>query len=168
MFTSFADWIDEHDPEPLNLIDKTNIQFIIAQIEKCPSTNRIHLQGYCECLSKKSMRLKTIRKQFNDQSIHVDIRRGNQEQAISYCSKLESRVAGPFEWGTKKGKSGKRSDLDAVKEDIDNGHSMLQIAEDHFSAYCKFSHAFEKYRAMKASIRDLDSKPFVRFCIGML
>ncbi len=56
-----------------------------------------------------------------------------------------TRIAGPWSLGYPK-RSGQRSDLLAIKEQIDNGSTVEEIAEDYFSAWTRNYHAFEQYR----------------------
>lgn len=89
-----------------------NIQYMIYQKEKCPSTNKIHFQGYCEL--KNRMTLFRIKNElFKDNTIHIENRRGSQEQAIKYCSKKESQVEPPITYGIPR-RQGARTDLDEI------------------------------------------------------
>lgn len=62
-----------------------------------------HLQGYVEFDS--AMTLKTVKKLFNNDRIHLEARRGTQAQAIDYCKKDGDFV----EFGTKKAGRGNPS-----------------------------------------------------------
>ncbi len=108
--------------EPAYLIE--DIEYLVYQKEKCPTTKKIHWQGYAEWNEKKSF--KQIKKIFNDQTIHIEPRYGNQAQAIIYCTKLESRVEQPIIFGSKK-QQGHRSDLDSIVDSMESGHTRLEI-----------------------------------------
>lgn len=45
---------------------------------------------------------------------------------------------------------GKRSDLDEIKEELDNGATEKVIAEKYFSRWCQYGRPFKRYRAMRA------------------
>lgn len=122
----------------------TDIQYMIYQQEKCPTTGRLHYQGYLELT--KSVKMTGVKKIFKDDTIHLEKRKGTQQQAIDYCKKLQSRVGPISEYGTP-AKQGKRNDLISVKETIDEsikkGSKMKQIKKkivnDHFSSYVKYA-----------------------------
>nr|WAE42894.1 MAG: replication associated protein [Cressdnaviricota sp.] len=80
------------------LYEQEKIKYVVCQIEKCPDTDRLHLQGYLECVP---MRFTQAQKITGMEGAHFEKRKGSQEQAINYCKKEESREEGPWEWGTK-------------------------------------------------------------------
>lgn len=71
-----------------------------------------HLQGYAE--AKKQMTMTWWKRQLGDR-IHLELRKGNQEQAILYTQKEDKENW--FERGTKaKQTQGRRTDLERIKE----------------------------------------------------
>lgn len=80
----FADFLKEGDV----------IKFAVWQLERCPDTGNLHLQGYAELRSP--MRLAAFKRALGDDRAHVEVRRGSAAQAIAYCEKPESRVRGPW------------------------------------------------------------------------
>nr|WAE42283.1 MAG: replication associated protein [Cressdnaviricota sp.] len=87
------------------------ISFLIFQEEECPETKRHHLQGYVEF--NQPLTMGQIKKIFNDKTMHLEIRRGSQEEAIIYCSKEETRIGKTITYGTP-AQQGKRTDLDCL------------------------------------------------------
>ncbi len=106
-----------HDPDPSDL-ERTELfaQYYCWGREKCPTTGRIHLQGYIEL--KEGMTIPQVKKKMGLPRIHLESRRGTQLQAIDYCKKgnqtheewEEVGIGGPnfgddadfFEFGEKK------------------------------------------------------------------
>lgn len=92
------------------------------------------------------VRLSGARRMLSDGSAHLDKRNGTRQQAITYCTKTETRVDGPWYNGSCQpghGGQGERSDLKsvarAVKED------GLSAAIDQYpSQYIKFHRGMEK------------------------
>lgn len=115
------------------------IQYLCYNVEVCPDTNRRHLQMYVECKSQITKKqLKTILGV--DKDFHFEARRGNQKQAIEYCTKDETRVLGPFHHGTpKQSAQGKRPYLEEVVDTIVGGATMDQVIEAHPRAYIQFN-----------------------------
>lgn len=135
---------------------KTDYSFLGAKylcygVETCPETGRTHHQGYAEW--ETNQRIKSL-KERGPNSFHWEKRKGNQEQAINYCKgihqgKTENEIF--LEFGEKSGnKQGKRSDIDLVKEMVNDGKSMSDIV-DATSSYQAIRHAelILKYKESK-------------------
>lgn len=129
-----------------------DIIYYIYQSEICPTTKRLHYQGYAEFSKPQSMKM--IKKLFNDNTIHLGIRKGNQEQAINYCKKKATSVPGSqIEYGTPT-QQGKRND---IKEIIKL--PIKTIIEDHPEFYLRYNKGINdiKNRSYKPQLR-LDIK----------
>lgn len=100
----------------------------VFQPEKCPSTGRIHLQGYVEF--NKKITTKKFKEDLNDNGIHLERRRGSKKQAIDYCTKEESRLLKPYFTG-KIINQGKRSDLDELINFMSDEPSLKDIAQEY-------------------------------------
>lgn len=147
--------LHEKDGECIRLLDCDDwpewVNYCVYQLEVAPETGRLHFQGYMELTTMKSMT------QIKDQCPGLEDawfakRRGNQRQAIAYSTKDDSRVDGPWHHGTPKNQ-GARADLEAVKTDLDKGHSFKRIAEDHFDIWCRNNKAFKEYRRITTKPR---------------
>lgn len=73
-------------------------------------------------------------------------------QARDYCKKEESRVDGPWEFGEEPA-PGTRNDLVAIKQLLDEGGSVNQVAEDYFAAWCRYRASFTTYSLMRSGKR---------------
>lgn len=108
-----------------------NVQYMIYQREKCPDTGKLHWQGYIELT--KPMRLAAVKQILQDPSVHIEPRKGTQEEAIAYCKKEASRDSPPVEIGTPT-KQGRRTDLaEAAKL------RKSQIIQDYPEIYIKYA-----------------------------
>lgn len=130
-------------------------EYLCYGVEKCPTTGKMHHQGYVEF--KTNQRLTTLGKKFR---CNFERRRGTAEQAIEYCKK--DGVF--FEFGVKPKvkEQGKRTDINEVKDMVKNGANMSQIAEvtTSFQAF-KFAESLLKYQEKKRSW-----KPTVKWYFG--
>jgi len=104
-----------------------------------------HMQGYIQGKQKQFARLqKVIGK------CHMEAAKGTDEEAVVYCQKdgdfWESGVR-----VTLKRQQGKRSDLEAVKQAIENGETYDDICDTHFDQSAKYS------RFIKERIQARDS-----------
>ena len=106
-----------------------------------------HLQGYVVLEKKK--RLGGMKKL--DKTAHWEVRKGTHEQAKAYCSKEETRVDGPWEFGVDK-QPGQRTDLEEIGQLIKSGRTPRSFGVTHPSQYMRY------YRGMHALALAL-SKP---------
>lgn len=118
--------------------------------EICPTTNKIHHQGYCEFKTNK--RFNSLKKL--NPNIHWEKRLGTQEQAINYCKgDCEGKTHNPYfyEFGEKQvSKQGKRTDIDNVKTLISEGKGMSDIVEVATSFQSlRFAETLLKYKEKK-------------------
>lgn len=145
-FTSY------HDTVSVSFSEE-EVSYAVWQLEKCPTTQRAHWQGYVQC--RRKLRLNGVKRLFPDHpTVHLDGAKGSAEQNIAYCSKEESRLAGPFFFGDSPVSSGQRSDLDAVKAALAAGKSDQEIRDDHFAVWIRYPNLVSRYRAADDSPRD--------------
>jgi len=74
-------------------------QYMVYQVECCPTTKRDHIQGYLEL--KSQTRFNQVKQMFAPCVVHLEGRKAKSAiPAINYCKKEETRVDGPWEFGT--------------------------------------------------------------------
>lgn len=141
----------EHPPE---LLDPETwpewIKYAVWQLE-LGDNGVYHYQGYMELQGKKSMA--QIHEVEDFERAHFDVRRGTTDQAISYCTKADTRVDGPWYHGEPK-EQGKRNDLTMIKTKLDQGATMKRIAEEHFGSFCRYEKGFKNYKRIISLPRD--------------
>lgn len=81
-------------------------EFQIYQYELCPTTGKVHIQGYLYYSDQVSF--STIHAMCP--GIWITNAKGSPAQNIAYCSKESTRIAGPYERGNRPAQ-GSRSDL---------------------------------------------------------
>lgn len=127
------------------------VKYSIHQEEKCPETDRRHLQGYSEFTGP--IRIGRFKRLVGD-TVHVERRRGSRDQAREYCQKEETRMSGPWEKGEfQKSGQGSRTDLSAVKRALDDGQGEGEIADEFFGAWCRYHKAFRAYKQLRLEPR---------------
>lgn len=82
-------------PSPL----PEKVRYVIYQVESAPTTGTIHTHVYVE-FDKPVRRPQAIKLLSLPEEAHFEARQGTRTQARDYCRKEESRVSGPFEFGT--------------------------------------------------------------------
>lgn len=147
MFTvHFADFDAALNARLMELPDR--VGYMIWSIEQAPLTGAIHWQGYMEL--DDSLRIpaaKRLHELFA--TAHLEKRNGTQAQAIAYCSKEESHLAGPFELGVPAQAGRKRkSCLDEAIEAIKANPFITQreLDEQFSSATVRFNRALIDFR----------------------
>lgn len=77
--------------------------------------------------------------------------RGTLQQAIDYCTKADTHIAGPFQVGTRPEGQGARMDLKAVYNSIKAKKTDLEILEASEGAAAKFEKAirFQRFVLME-------------------
>nr|QTE03603.1 MAG: replication-associated protein [Emberiza spodocephala Genomoviridae sp.] len=99
------------DPNCIEWLEsKPAVKYIVAGLECCPETGRIHWQGYIELVN--AVTFTGVKKALCCDSAHIEPRRGSKMQAIAYCKKQDTAVGDQdgegdgadtekiiFEWG---------------------------------------------------------------------
>lgn len=120
----------------------TGLVFGIMQLEKGEETGKLHLQGYLEFRNGK--RFSTLHKEIP--GAHLTERLRAQRSAIDYCKKEDTRVDGPWKYGSPK-EQGKDGKLKEMVIEIKKGRTIADlVAEDIDYAICyiKNSRGLEK------------------------
>lgn len=104
------------------------VRYAQWQKEKGNETGKEHYQGWMQLLEKKT------RKQLLDflhSGPHYEPAKASDTKQENYCTKPETRIDGPWEFG-KKEKQGARTDLKKVAEKVKTiGHKRAIIDEPH-------------------------------------
>nr|WAE42457.1 MAG: replication associated protein [Cressdnaviricota sp.] len=108
-------------------------QYCVYQVEACPETGRLHLQGYIEF--RRSIRMLVLKKLLNDPGVHLEPRMGTRDQARFYCMDYinKATVELPIEVGTwipDVSNQGARTDLKVARASILASTSLRRIYAD--------------------------------------
>jgi len=167
-YTLFSETLGPELPEGVDqppIAFPESAKFAICQLEKCPDSGRYHLQGYL--VLKRSARLATLKKIPGFEAAHWEPARGSHQSCVDYCSKDESRVAGPWTMGEAEAcGSGVRSDLLGLKRALDDGADDRTIATDHFGAFLRYGTGIARYRATMAPGRPTDFQTPLTVVLG--
>lgn len=125
------------------LVFNDPVGFAIWQYEKSPKTGRLHIQGYTRF--NRPVRASQLQKIIGDPKLHIETCKGSEDKNLAYCSKTESRIEGPWEYGSR-AKPGKRTDLMDLAESIkDKG--LDAAIEERPDYYIRYHGGMEKYAA---------------------
>lgn len=135
-----------NNPDGLLEFDPDTMQYLVYQ-EEVGATGNYHLQGYCEFL--KRTRQNRAKQLLGGRTVHIERREGTQDEAIQYCkqqynvdgdaSSGDKRLFGTevFEAGTPK-QQGKRNDLEAFKDAVNQGARQKDLVDDHFGTIARY------------------------------
>jgi len=127
-----------------------NYNYLVYQLET-GEAGTPHLQGYISF--KNPVRFAEFRKYFIDARAHVAVAKGTASQNRVYCTKEEGRLDGPWEFGILP-EQGKRSDLLQVKEKMDDGATLKEISQEHFSSFVRYHRSFREYKLLNTETRN--------------
>lgn len=134
----FTAWDMEVSPQ----WDDGSMNYLIHGEEQCSDSARKHWQCYVEFKNAKTISA-AQRALGLSTGTHFEKRKGSAFEASEYCKK-----EGNFqEFGSvpNKPQPGKRSDLDVIREKLANETPMLDVANEHFGAFCRNYRAFDRY-----------------------
>ena len=113
MFTSYVDILN---------LPESEIEYSIYQKEKCPTTGRLHWQGFIRFNTRK--RFNSV-KNLLGQDVHIEYAR-SVKHCIEYCSKSDTRVEDPIEIGVRPVIKRKLNMLEELKD-----KSCLQVIKEN-------------------------------------
>lgn len=122
--------------------DEKEMRFMVCQLEKAPTTGKRHWQGYV--YFERVKKLVTCKKIFGP-AAHLEKARGTPEENLAYCSKSETRIEGPYQYGVLP-KQGERNDVLMLKEAIKAGKSDLELLEEFPGLFLRYSKGIERMR----------------------
>ncbi len=81
---------------------------------------------------------------------HIEKRKGTRSQAIEYSLKTDTRSGESF-CNLPRNSQGRRSDILLLKKDLDEGMSMDELYDNHFSCCLRYDRGIAAYRLFKRS-----------------
>lgn len=139
-FTCYRIFTEE---ERETVFNHPDVQYAQFQLEECPTSKRLHLQGWMQL--KTQLRIESIQRIFLGEKIHVEAIRGTPEDNQIYTSKEESKIDGPWTYGEMKN-PGQRTDIRTVLQHVSSGGdvaSALAIEDFPIDTYVRNYRFFE-------------------------
>lgn len=155
---------EEDNPTGWEWSEQPKVVYSIWQLEigECGTP---HYQGYC--VLEQRAELSGVKK-LSDRA-HWEPRRPGANahaKAVAYCSKEDTRADGPWEIGRDTevpDGPGKRNDLLALKQAVDEGRSEAECFDVAFGSMLRYYRAVREYRLAKAKPRDWMPEVFVYY-----
>lgn len=139
---------------PDGLLDPTlwpDCTYAVYQLEVGENGTE-HFQGYVEFA--KRIRMTALKKLSGLEGAHLDKRQGTPKQASEYAQKEDTRVEGPWVFGEISTGPGSRNDLLALQTDLDAGHDLATIGDNHFGSFLRYNRGIVTYRNLHQRPRD--------------
>ncbi len=136
-----------NNPDGMLEFDEETMVYLVYQ-EEIGESGTHHFQGYCEFTEQ--LVLSAAKAILGGAQTHIERRRGSQEQAIAYCKKDDTRLAGaqPQEFGTPRSQ-GKRMDLEAFKDEVmGNRKRKRDLLDDHFGIMARYPKFYDTLTMM--------------------
>nr|AIY31236.1 putative replicase protein [Dromedary stool-associated circular ssDNA virus] len=147
--TRYSNWIlTTWDPEAPYLKENwwepqmdNLVQYVTVGHEHChEGEQREHWHIYFELSGNHRKNMASIKEWLNDLTVHCEVRRGTGQQAIKYCQKGFDF----WELGEPK-RQGSRSDLVNCKQLLEEGVSMIELAQAHFGDFVRYYRGLYQY-----------------------
>lgn len=130
----------------------TLVRYIVFQLEEGENGTR-HFQGYVEL--NRAQRLSYMKK--IDPNAHWEKRMGSREQARMYAMKEDTRISGPFEYGTfEAGGQGRRNDVKEFIDSVRSGKRKRELIDDYPLIMMKHPKFYEAIKQEEMPIREND------------
>lgn len=160
-FTCYA--TDNHDFIQ-TIVDKYPLKYYIYQLEKCPSTEKLHFQGFLQFEKPVN------RPAFNKFCAKHNLDMHNSEMYSTvkackeYCAKSQTKIDGPWEKGEASAQ-GKKPSTKLIADMVLAGATDSEIALQYPDAYMRLSRQIKDLRAT-ACAAPRNFKTRVIYCVG--
>lgn len=143
---------------------KDVVRFLTFQKELCPTTGRPHIQGYIE--THRAMRGVEMQSLFPTFGAFNMLKADASSEAnIKYCSKLDTRVRDPVQWG-EPSRPGTRTDLAKIAHSIvEEGKSLRSIAMEEPATFVRYYRGLQVLDQWVHQPRERP-EPVIRFLHG--
>lgn len=141
------------------LVEGGHVSYFIIGRESGDINGTPHIQGYVELVKRK--RMKWLKDNIDHRG-HYEVARAKCERNIEYCKK-----GGEYEeHGTPSSltsEQGKRTDLEKLHEDLKDGMTMAEVADEHFGAYLKYGPAIKRWKGDTAKVRTTPTEVYIHW-----
>lgn len=128
-----------NNPEHPPVFESASMAYLVYQLERGASGTP-HYQGYVRFHKRQT--ITGTQNKLHIGKAHVEKARGNEKQCRDYCTKADTRIEQPVEFGTYdpdvKENPGKRTDLEDITDEIIAGASIQDIARAHPGDFIRY------------------------------
>lgn len=159
-FLTINNPVESDEEFKIYLENLEHIKYFIFQREIGEETHTEHFQVFLIFTIGK--RFSTIKKLFP--RAHIEKAKGNNIQCRDYCSKTETRISGPYEFG-EFAEERARTDLNGFIELIKNGASDLELLELYPTQFLRNSKMVTQIRHIYLEAKNNDKRKENFICV---
>lgn len=142
-----------------------DMDYMVWQLERGEAGGTEHIQGYVRYKNRK--RLEPAKAGILSGTAHMAVAKGSEAQNKEYCMKEATRVEGeiPHEFGDfepDNGRQGSRTDWTQLKQSMQKGASMTELAETHTDLVCRYPNGIQALQIL------LGPKPQVQRAVHVM
>jgi hypothetical protein len=142
----------EEEAKELLAILSPHCQRVVFQLESAPTTGYLHHQGYFELINKKA-KTWILNNIFKPQYLKLAIAK-KPIQSWNYCTKNETRLAGPWIFGTPPSTEDLPKPTELFVRDIQAGMKDEDLWDQHASAMARLEKVPDRIRSLKKPNRE--------------
>lgn len=144
---------------PTFVYDEDNMVYAVMQVEECPTTNRLHFQGYVEF--KNRVGFQRVKRLLQSDSVNIRPAKGSSVKNKEYCTKEETRVDGPWEFGETLGLEGQGARSD-IRKFLDEALSVSEVQGTTPPEFSGATHVrdVDGFVAMFSPVAESERSPF--------
>lgn len=130
--------------------DDAAMKYLCFQAEKAPTTGRDHFQGYVHF--RHPQRRDTLLSKRFPRGTFLVASKGSAEENRTYCFKESTSVEGSRqEFGDMPVGQGKRTDVVELRDILDAGGGMLEVAQANFGLFLRYHGGLSVYERLVSS-----------------
>ena len=147
-----------NNPETLITVDEWATRGVAAAVWQLEigESGTLHYQGFIKY--KRPNRLRYVKETIGFGEPHCEPAEGTDEQCISYCTKADTHVEGPYwypdEATVRTLKQGSRTDLAALATAVKEGKSLREVSEMDPSTYIRNYRGLASYASLQHPAAD--------------
>lgn len=134
---------------PRACYDSGLCKFFAGQYEVGEGTGTRHFQGYV--VFGHGVTLNSAKERLGSNTIHLEVRRGSHEEALSYCTKPETRCPDTDRWelgNPPASGQGSRTDIGRAVDIITAGGTIREVAEQEPVVFTKYHRGLQALAAI--------------------
>ncbi len=150
VFTIYKDEEDAESQLPTWNELPSKVRFLVWQVERCPTTGRLHVQGYVEFEQAQDM----VWAQKNFHKGAYKKANGSAADNITYCTKEDTRVKAGGMFGTPSTGTGTRTDIRKFRDAVVGGKRKRDLINDMPREMAKYARFYNMIREQCKPVRE--------------
>lgn len=134
-----SEWVSRLD----RISRDERVRFIGGQLERSPTTGRLHVQGYIQFRAAQRGTTLISIAELTGADLYFAAARGTPQECVDYCSKEESRVEPYVSFGDLCLQQGQRTDIEECCKLLKETKDLKRLAQEFPAHYVRYSRGFQ-------------------------